>query len=280
MIVDGRRIIRVFPSKTKATPMDPYLFIGLSTPLSIPDADEVHISVTFTWDKQNAEQLKKLWEHRFGLPVKIGGPAYNEPGGEFIPGLYVKPGYNITSRGCPNKCWFCSVWKREKGLRELEIKDGWIIQDDNLLACSEEHIRAVFDMLRRQPHPAEFRGLEAKLLEQWHIDLMATIRKPFLWFAYDTPDDWEPLVRAAEMMKAAGYGRNRVFCYVLIGWPKDTMEEAQKRLEAVKELGICPFAMLYRGEDGKYLKPWRRFQRSWSRPAAIYAKNRKNMLSD
>jgi len=272
--INGKRIIRVFPSRTKATPTDPWAYIGLNIPLSVQKADEIHISVTFTWDINNAKKLKILWE-RFGIPVKIGGPAFNQPGGEFIPGLYVKKGYNITSRGCPNQCWFCSVWKREKGLRELEIKDGHIIQDDNLLACSEGHIHAVFNMLRRQKNPAEFvGGLEAKLLKQWHIDLMKSIRLKSAFFAYDTPDDWEPLVRAAGMLKKSGFNRHKIYCFVLIGWPKDTMDDANQRLKAVKKLGICPFAMLYRDDKGLVKKEWKKFQRMWCRPAAIYAKNR------
>ena len=50
--------------------------------------------------------------------------------------MYMKPGYVITSRGCPNRCWFCAVPKREGyQLRELPVTDGWIVADDNLLAA-------------------------------------------------------------------------------------------------------------------------------------------------
>ena len=41
-------------------------------------------------------------------------------GGDFVPGRYLAPGYVITSRGCPNRCWFCSVWRREGALREFQ----------------------------------------------------------------------------------------------------------------------------------------------------------------
>ena len=60
-----------------------------------------------------------------GVPVHMGGPAFNMPGGDFVPGMYLKKGYVITSRGCPNRCWFCSVPRREGGrLRELPITEG------------------------------------------------------------------------------------------------------------------------------------------------------------
>lgn len=63
------------------------------------ECDEVHISVAFTYDIPKAEYLAKLWSH-LGAPVKVGGPAYGQRDGDFTPGLYLKKGYTITSRGC------------------------------------------------------------------------------------------------------------------------------------------------------------------------------------
>lgn len=51
------RIIRVFPSKTSATPNDDLVRIH-TTPSLFDEADEVHISVTFTWDIPWAEWLR------------------------------------------------------------------------------------------------------------------------------------------------------------------------------------------------------------------------------
>lgn len=151
------RIARVFPRKTKATPTDSLVYINRSPDMLVPEIDEVHISVTFTYDMRQAERLATWWS-AVGVPVKMGGPAFGQPSGEFIPGRYLKHGYTITSRGCPNHCWFCSVWRREPEPIELEIKDGWIVQDDNLLACTDQHINDVFAMLQRQPKRAVFSG--------------------------------------------------------------------------------------------------------------------------
>ena len=222
---------------------------------------------------QEAEILAEQWA-RYG-DVKIGGPATGMRGENFTPGLYLKHGYTITSRGCPNHCWFCSVPKREGALRELPITDGWILLDDNIFACSEKHIRAVFDMLKRQKHRPEFKGgIEAKLLKAWHIDLFKQVKPKQIFFAYDTPDDLPPLEHAAQLFKQAEYGnRNILRCYVLIGYPGDSFDFATKRLETVKNLGFCPMAMLYRDFKGETTHDWRKFQRSWARPGAIYAKN-------
>jgi len=235
-----------------------------------PDADEVHVSVAFTWDIAEAERLADAWTVT-GLPVKIGGPAFNQPGGDFEPGLYLKDGYTITSRGCPNRCWFCAVPKREGGLRELRIVDGWNVLDDNILACSEDHIRAVFAMLKRQPRKATFTGgLEAKRLKEWHVDLLVDLKPSRMYFAYDTPDDLEPLQRAGAMLSDAGLrGSHSVCAYVLIGYPGDTMDAAETRMRGAWDAGFFPFAMLYRDRRGDVRNDWRRFQRKWTRPEIV-----------
>ena len=103
-------------------------------------------------------------------PVKVGGVAYGDRGEDFVPGRYVKPGYVFTSRGCPRRCWFCSVWKRDPVPRLLPVTDGWNILDDNLLACPRGHVEAVFAMLRRQKRRMEFTGgLEALALEDYQV---------------------------------------------------------------------------------------------------------------
>ena len=266
------KIARVFPRRTAATPNDELVFFGPPPMLALPEIDEVHVSVTFTYDKAKAEQLAEDWRWA-GVPVKVGGPAYDDPAeGEFIPGLYIKKGYTITSRGCNNKCWFCLAPRREGKLRELDIKDGWDVLDNNLLQCSEEHIRAVFEMLKRQPVRPKFTGgLEAKELKPWHCDLLREAKAQRMYFAYDTPDDYEPLVSAGKMLRDAGITPQShvASCYNLIGYKGDTFEKAQKRLEDTINAGFMPYAMLYRDNSGNVDKQWQRFQREWLRPAIV-----------
>jgi hypothetical protein len=258
-----------------ATPSDELAFYDAPGFLDLlPPIDEVHVSVTFTWDIPHAERLAHEWGI-LGVPVKIGGPAMNEPGGEFIPGRHLKEGYVITSRGCPNHCWFCSVPKREGGLRELPITHGWNVLDDNLLACSDSHIRAVFAMLKQQPNKVEFTGgMEAKLLKPQHVELLRDLKPKQIFFAYDTPDDYEPLFVAGKMLLDAGFttASHALRCYVLVGYPKDDMYTAEIRCHETMDAGFLPMAMLWRDEHGKYDPAWRRFQREWARPCITATK--------
>jgi len=265
-------IARVFPRKTNATPDDGLAFFA-PPPRYLPEIDEVHISVVFTYDMPKAEQLAEAWA-KTGISVKMGGPAMNEPGGDFIPGRYLKKGYVITSRGCNNRCWFCSVPKREGyRLRQLPITEGFNVLDDNLLACSEEHIRAVFDMLKRQKEKPVFTGgLEAKLMKSWHVDLIRESKAQRFYCAYDTPDDYEPLVHAGKLLQQGGISRTsrKPNCYVLVGYHGDTFEAAEKRLRDTWAAGFAPYAMLYRNEKGETNPEWRKFQRLWVRPQILF----------
>jgi hypothetical protein len=165
------------------------------------------------------------------------------------------------------------VWQREPALIELPICDGNNVLDDNLLACSERHIREVFAMLKRQRGRVEFTGgLEAKRLLSWHVDLLSDLRPAQMFFAYDTPDDEEPLRNASKLLRQAGFTRQSMRVYCLIGYPRDTLELAEVRLRLCVELGFFPMAMLWRDKAGAVDITWARFQREWARPAVIYRK--------
>jgi hypothetical protein len=154
-------------------------------------------------------------------------------------------------------------------VRELAIADGWNVLDDNLLACSEPHIRAVFAMLGRQCRRAVFSGgLEAARLQDWHVDLLTEIRPEQMFFAYDTPDDYEPLREAGRMLlQVFSQVSHALRCYVLIGYPGDTFDAAESRCRAAWEAGFFPMAMLYNAYERAV--EWRRFQRTWANPRIV-----------
>ena len=272
------RLIRVFPRITKATPQDDLARFG--PPDLMDEADEVHVSVTFSQDVASAERLAEQWRHV--APTKVGGVAYGDNSLEFIPGRYIKPGYTITSRGCPRKCWFCGVWKKWPTVNPLPIHPGWNVLDDNLLAAPRDHVEAVFKMLRRYDRKQRVTftgGLEALALQDYQVELLASLRpKPAMFWAYDPGDAFETLERAARLMLAAGFTRasHRLRVYVLIGYPKDTFDLAEGRLKQMVDIGFTPMAMLWspdRVSQERYrpAPEWRAFQRRWARPAIIHA---------
>ncbi len=256
------RIARVFGSKTNMTPDDEDVYFGCPPDLLKIQYDEVHISLTFTWDIDMGASLAHYWD-KYGV-VKIGGPACGDSGGEFVPGLYLKKGVTITSRGCPRNCLFCYVPKREGRIRELKIHAGNIVQDNNLLACSKSHVRKVFEMLRTQKAIDFAGGLDCQLLEDWMIEELRSLKIKQLWFAYDK-DDYTAAIQRAGVVLSQYFSREKLRCYVLIGFTDETLDKAEARLRQVWEYGFLPFAMLYKPK--LYTKDWYELQRNWSRPA-------------
>jgi len=267
------RIARVFPRKTSMSPTDEDAYFGLPE-LFMSKYDEVRISVCFSWDIQKGYQLQKEWQVVCDN-VKIGGPAFDDPGITFNGGLYLKKGVTITSRGCPNKCPFCFVPKREGKIRELPIVVGNIIQDNNLLACSKNHIEMVFGMLTTQKHINFSGGLEAGRITDEIVEQLRGLRIYQIWLSYDTPNADKPLKKAVTKLSKY-FRRDQIRCYVLIGYEGDTIEKADTRLRYAWEVGTLPFAMRYRSPspnlEDTYLfkeKKWNLFTREWTRPAII-----------
>ena len=260
------RLLRVFPRRTSFTPTDELVFIG-DPPLFRPEADEVHVSVTFTWDLAEGRRLADAWREYYPI-VRLGGVAFGDDG-DFVPGRYVKQGVTFTTRGCNNNCHWCSVHGREGKLREIkDFAPGYIIADNNLLQASRSHIERVFEMLRSQKRAAVFSGgIQASLVDDHFAELLKTINVDQLFLAADTMNAIKPLEKA--LQKLAFLKRFRLRVYTMIGL--ETIDEALERLTAVWELGGMPFAQLYQPPEKliDYPKEWRDLARTWSRPAAM-----------
>lgn len=261
-------IVRVFPRRTALTPTDAMALVG-NPPMFLPEADEVHVSCTFTWDVSEAERLQKAWAQYYPV-VKLGGPAFGTPVNGFEPGQYVRNGVTFTSRGCNNQCPWCLVPPREGRLQEYaDCAAGNIVQDNNLLQCSAAHLERVFAMLRTQ-HSVEFTGgLDARLVTTEIADAIRGLRLKQLFLACDTDAALPTLERAIRLLQLP---RDKVRCYVLCAFGT-TIDQCEERLQRVWHAGAMPFAQLYQPPDKliHYSREWRALARTWSRPAAMKA---------
>ena len=266
------KIVRVFPSRNNFTPTDDYTFIGWPPfRQMIPEHDEVHVSCTFTWDVEYCKELAGAWKDVTVKAVRLGGPAFNSPYEGFTAGRYVKKGVTFTTRGCNNNCPWCFVPKREGKLIEMPIVPGNIIQDNNFLQASKAHKEKVFEMLKTQKTVCFKGGLEAALIDEHFINGISSLRISELWLACDTDAALPGFKKAVDKLRIAGYNRNKIYAYVLIG---DNMVQNENRLREVYNTGAMPFAQLFRNDSpvkNEYSEEWKRFHRMWSRPAAIYA---------
>lgn len=272
------RIARVFPRKTSMSPTDEDAYFG-QPPMNCPKYDQVHISVTFTWDVERANFLSYTWRD-YGR-VSIGGPAFLGKPNRFTPGLYLKKGIVITSRGCPNKCSFCLVPRPEGQIRELAVHKGNNIADNNLLACSKEHTKKVFKMLQGQKSIKFSGGFQASLVTDDIVEQLRDLSIKSIWVAYDDEgyDDYKmEIVRRAVDRLRKYFTREQIRCYVLIGYEGDTIDDAERRLVQAWNMGTVPFAMRYRKPVDNFAdsfvyreREWNLLTREWTRPSITRA---------
>ncbi|MFH0899052.1 MAG: hypothetical protein V2A73_00340 [Pseudomonadota bacterium] len=269
-------MLRVFPRRTAYTPIDDMAFVG-DPPLiwpndEKPEANEVHVSVAFTWDVDEGQRLAEAWRHHYPI-VKVGGPAMGSKPNGFTPGLYIRRGVTFTSRGCNGFCPWCLVPQREGKLRLCDpIPEGYVVQDNNFLQCPRSHRQRVYQMLARQRRAALFAGgLQASLVNDQIADELRGLRIESVFLAADTRDSLWALERA--LKKLAFLPRRKLRCYTMVGYGNELLDEAEERLETIWRLGAMPFAQLYRPPEGRaeYSREWAALARKWSRPAAMMA---------
>lgn len=258
-------MIRVFARKTNWCPTDDLAFFDAPPLGELPDVP-VFISCTFTWDIPRAFWLYEEWSLRWRrncYRVRLGGPAFNSQCGSFSPGVFIKKGVIFTSRGCPKQCPWCLVPMREGPLQELgTVYPGNIISDNNLLACSREHIEKVFLMLRGQKQVQFKGGLDIDYLKPWHVDLLKASRLKELYVACDDNESLARLDKASDLLSDISINKKR--CYVLVGHNNESQEAARRRCVQVLRKGFLPFAQLYRGlKSGPSRGEWHDFCHYW-----------------
>jgi hypothetical protein len=136
-------------------------------------------------------------------------------------------------------------------------------------------------MLRHQPRAAVFAGgIDCRLVTNEVVEEFRTIRISEMFLAADTRAAVGPLRIAAERL--AWLGREKLRCFVMVGYGAETIPQATERLEAAWQVGAVPFCQLYQPPVDRrldYSPEWRRLAKAWSRPAAMKALHRSEGVS-
>ena len=174
--------------------------------------------------------------------------------------------YIWFSRGCPNRCPFCVVWKKEGNIipvkpKNLNPKGKYItVQDNNFFA--NPNWKDAIKQLKEWDQPVDFQGVDARrLTDEMCHSLMELRHHKQIKIAWDNPKDrlLPNLERISRIIKPW-----RIMCYVLIGY-WSTMEEDLFRVETLRNLGIDPFVMPFNKKD-----PYQRHFARWVNHKAIF----------
>jgi hypothetical protein len=236
-----------------------------------PQADEVHIDCTFTWDKDLAYSLCAAWGELYPK-VMVDGCAFDSKPNGFTPGMYVKQGVSFTTRGCNNQCPWCLVSEREGKLKQYsDFATGNIIQDNNILQSDKSHWNKVIQMLKTQSHIEFSGGLDARLVTDQNADDIRSLKIKQVFLACDTKQSLKYLRIAVNRLQLP---IRKARCYVLIAFNSESISEARERLEDVYHAGALPHAQLFQPPE-KYIEysgEWKTLARQWSRPAIVMSR--------
>ena len=118
--------------------------------------------------------------------------------------------------------------------------------DNNVLA-SGHGLEQIGRMGREEVWVDFNQGLDARLITPKTAGLLAALRWiRFIRFACDTSEMVPVIEQAAAYLREAGAAPSRFWAYVLV---RD-VEDAHRRVLALRDMGVTPFAQPYRDYDG------------------------------
>ena len=212
----------------------------------------------------------------------LGGTGYGSPwrlsdGVEHTCPDYALYGSTFSqgflTRGCPNKCGWCIVPRKEGEIRahadieEFARHPEVVLMDNNVLA--HDHGIMQIEKMARLGLKVDFnQGLDARRIDDGIARRLAALKwKMPLRLACDQRGQMEAVQRAVKFLRYHNCTPTRFFVYVLV---KD-IEDALERVMFLKGLGLDPFAQPYRdfNTNAEPTQEQRRFAR-WVNHKAIF----------
>lgn len=250
-----------------------------------------------TWHKERGDSVKLGYEPLFDAPdlcyaskmfdftpepeympvceTLKGGPGYDLGAKMPLDGYdRIMPDYSLYgcdyaigryTRGCPNRCPWCVVWKMDGNeVRQVaELGDFWDGQstvrllDDNIMADGD-----VFAKACRQLHDTDveviWEALDIRCVTDETACALASVRIARSYhFAWDShiQDDAVPV--GIDRLSRAGIKPWRLMFYILVGFVDDR-EYDMHRIQTVIKAGADPFVMPFDKSDPyqKHLARW------------------------
>ena len=171
----------------------------------------------------------------------------------------VNEAYGFLTRGCPNKCPWCVVPHKEGGIRPgspirefIGDKRRAVLLDNNVLA-SDFGLEQIEEIIRMGIAVDFNQGLDARRAsdDPYILDLLSRVKwMEHIRFACDKMSQLESVTKCDHELGKRGVKPYRIFVYCLI----QDVDEALERINALRKLGVNPFAQPCRDFDNK-VKP-------------------------
>ena len=249
-----------------------------------PPFDRVYGSSIFAFSKTRLERFRTAWPEAI-----IGGTGTESPvtveeliGKEWEHYDYqgydkFKDSIGFTQRGCRLKCKFCVVPMKEGKPRSVNsIYDIWrgdpwpkklhLLDNDFFGQPREQWEKRIREIQDGKFRVTISQGINIRLIDSESSEALASIeyrdtkfKERKLYTAWDNLRDEKVFFRGVGRLEKAGIPPSHLRVYMLIGFdPTETWERILYRFNAMVDLGIEPYPMVYNNErkDLKQFQRW------------------------
>ena len=200
------------------------------------------------------------------------------PDYSLYPSIDNKTAYGFLTRGCPNKCKWCVVPRKEGNIRPyMDVNDvavdgrtNLVLMDNNVLACDYglEQIQKIID----RGYRVDFnQALDARLVTDDIAKLLAKVRWiDVIRFGCDTPRQIEECEEAMNMIDSYRKNPAQYLMYTMIG---NDFDEALNRLSHWKTFKrVRIVAQPFRDVDNPHqiVPQWQKDMARWAMRREIY----------
>lgn len=220
------------------------------------------------------------------LPVEVD---MMQPDYEIYPLLPKDQAYGFLTRGCPNKCKWCVVPRKEGAIMPyMDIdqiatpqRTKIILMDNNILAAGDyakEQLQKIID----RGYRVDFnQALDARLVTDEFARLLAQIKwiNYMIRFGCDTPAQIRECEKAIELINSHGY-KGKYLLYTMLN---DNFDESFRRIHHwwVKNQALIaehhksrvyPYAQPYRDPDDptRLVPQWQKDMAAWTNKKMIF----------
>lgn len=168
-----------------------------------------------------------------------------------VEGVWKDFAFAFTTRGCPNRCPYCAVWRIEKEPRIVPTwreqltttKPNAMLGDNNLTSWGAGHLREVVELLEERGTALCIdSGVDVKHIDDEVAELLARVKwsKRGLRVAFDRIEEDGVFQEAVGRLLDAGVEADSIVALSLFGY-RDTPVEADYRMREIVRLGIHGF---------------------------------------
>ena len=244
------------------------------------EVDRVYMSKVFTFSEDNRD----MWN----CEVVKGGTGYDiasklsdeidamQPDYSIYPSVDSRTAYGFLTRGCPNKCPWCVVPKKEGAVRpyrdieEIAVdgRNKVVLMDNNVLA-SEWGLSQIEKIIKLGLRVDFNQGLDARLITEDIAKMLAQVKWiRYIRLACDKKGQIPHILKAHSLLEKYGY-KGDIFCYFLI----DDWDDVNERLNALRKYKwFLPHGQPYRdfGNSKQIIPQWQKDLAHWMNKHNLY----------